>query len=51
MGATGLRLPQFRRFGTRLLILIAGLVALAQCADYVLVVRAHRANAVERIHT
>ncbi len=50
MGATGFRLPQFRRYGTRLLILIVGLVALAQCADYVLVVRANRANAVERIH-
>ena len=50
MGSTGFRLPQFRRYGTRLLILIVGLVALAQCADYVLVVRANRANAVERIH-
>ncbi len=50
MGATGLRLPRFRRYGSRLLLLIVGLVAVAQCADYVLVVKANRRNAVERIH-
>jgi adenylate cyclase len=50
LGATGFRLPQFRRFGSRLLLLIAGLVALAQFADYVLVVKANRKNAVQRIH-
>jgi adenylate cyclase len=50
LGATGLRLPRFRRFGSRLLLLIVGLVAVAQCADYVLVVKANRRNAVERIH-
>jgi len=50
LAATGLRLPQFRRFGSRLLLLIVGLVALAQWADYVLVVKANLANAVERIH-
>ncbi len=50
MGSTGPRLPQFRRFGTRLLLLIAGLVAAAQCADYLFVRRANRANALERIN-
>jgi adenylate cyclase len=40
---------QFRRFGTRLLVLISGLLAVAQCANFLLVVRANRRNAVERI--
>ncbi len=44
------RLLQFRRVGTRLLLLLVGLVALAQCADYVLVVRANLRNAVDRIY-
>ncbi len=43
-------MPQFRRFGTRLLLLIAGVVAAAQVADYLLVVRANRRNAIDRIH-
>ena len=50
MGHTRFRLPQFRRFGSRLLLLIAGIVALAQCANYVLVRIANRKNAVERIY-
>jgi len=50
LGPTSLRLPQFRRYGTRLLLLILGIVAVAQCADYFLVVKANRRNAVERIH-
>jgi adenylate cyclase len=45
------RLFRFRRFGSRLLLLIAGLLALAQCANYFLVVWANRNNAVERIHS
>jgi len=49
LGSTGLRLPQFRRFGSRLLLLIVGIVALAQCANYILVRNANRRNAVERI--
>jgi adenylate cyclase len=43
------RLFRFRRFGSRLLLLIAGLLALAQCANFVLVRRANRRNATERI--
>jgi adenylate cyclase len=43
-------MPQFRRYGTRLLLLIAGIVAAAQIADYVLVTRANSKNAVARIH-
>ena len=50
MGSNGLRLPQFRRFGTRLLLLIVALVAVAQCADYVLVRTANRRNAIGRIN-
>jgi adenylate cyclase len=50
LGSTRFRLPQFRRFGSRLLLLIAGIVALAQCANYVLVRIANRKNAVERIY-
>ena len=46
----GIRLPQFRRFGTRLLLLVAGVVAAAQITDYALVTRANRRNAVDRIH-
>lgn len=41
--------PRFRRFGTRLLFFIAGLVALAQTTTYVLVSRANRANALASI--
>jgi adenylate cyclase len=48
--ATPTRLFRFRRFGSRLLLLIAGLIALAQLADYAFVVRANRTNAIERIH-
>jgi adenylate cyclase len=44
-----LRFFQFRRYGSRLLLLIVGLVTLAQVANYVLVFRANRQNAVERI--
>ncbi len=40
---------QFRRFGPRLLVFIAGLVALAQLATYVLVSRANRQNALASI--
>ncbi len=43
-------MPQFRRYGTRLLLLFAGVVAAAQFADYLLVTRANRRNAVDRIH-
>ena len=49
MGPTAFRLPQFRRFGSRLLFLIAGLVAISQVADYVLVKKANLRNAMERI--
>lgn len=44
------RYPRFKRFGSRLLLLIVGLVALAQCANYVFIVRESRKSAVERIH-
>lgn len=40
---------RFRRFGPRLLFYIAGLVALAQAATYVLVSRANRQNALSSI--
>jgi adenylate cyclase len=50
LGYSRFRLPQFRRYGSRLLLLIVGIVALAQCADYVLVERANYRNAIERIH-
>ncbi|HEY5227177.1 MAG TPA: adenylate/guanylate cyclase domain-containing protein, partial [Opitutaceae bacterium] len=43
------KLPQFRRFGSRLLLLIVVLVGFVQCANYVLVATANRRNAVERI--
>ena len=49
MAETPHRLFQFRRFGSRLLLLIAGLVAVAQLANYAFVVRANRKNAIERI--
>ncbi len=44
------KFPRFKRFGSRLLLLIVGLVALAQCANYIFVVRESRKSAVERIH-
>ena len=44
-----LKLPQFRRFGSRLLLLIVGIVFFVQLANYVLVATANRQNAVERI--
>ena len=50
MAETPFRLFQFRRFGSRLLLLIAGLLALAQCANFVLVVWANRNTAIDRIH-
>ena len=50
MGSFKFRLPRFRRFGTRLLFLIVGLVALAQGANYVFVVRENRKSSYERIH-
>ncbi len=50
MGETPFRLFRFRRFGSRLLLLIAGLLALAQCANFFLVVWANRNNAIERIN-
>ena len=50
MGAAKFRFPGFRRFGSRLLLLIVGLVALAQCANYVFVVRENRKSAVRRIN-
>jgi len=50
VGKPGLRLPQFRRFGSRLLLLIVGLIAFAQLSDYLLVASASRRNAVERIN-
>jgi adenylate cyclase len=43
-------MPQFRRYGTRLLLLIMGLVALAQVANYILVSHQNRKDALERIH-
>lgn len=43
-------MPRFRRYGTRLLLLFAGVVAAAQVADFVLVTRANRRTAVDRIH-
>jgi adenylate cyclase len=49
MGETPFRLFRFRRFGSRLLLLMAGLLALAQCANFILVERANRRNAIERI--
>jgi adenylate cyclase len=42
--------PRFQRFGSRLLVLIVGLVALAQAANYIFVVRETRKSALERIH-
>ncbi|HEY5079242.1 MAG TPA: adenylate/guanylate cyclase domain-containing protein [Opitutaceae bacterium] len=50
MAKTPHRLFQFRHFGSRLLLLIAGLVALSQLANYAFVVRANYKNAIERIH-
>jgi adenylate cyclase len=48
--ATKPRLFQFRRYGSRLLLLIVALVAFAQCADYLLVTTANRRNALGRIN-
>lgn len=42
-------LPRFRRFGTRLLFFIAGLVALSQAATYLVVSQANRRNALASI--
>jgi adenylate cyclase len=50
LGEAPFRLFRFRRYGSRLLLLIVGLLALALGANFVLVVRANRKNAVERIH-
>ncbi len=50
MGATRFRLPRFQRFGSRLPVLVVGLAALAQGANYVFVVRETRKSALERIH-
>jgi adenylate cyclase len=41
---------RFRRYGSRLLLLIVGLLVLALGANFALVVRANRRNANERIH-
>lgn len=41
---------RFRRFRTRLIVLIAGLLALVQIASYFAVSRANRANALDTIH-
>lgn len=49
MGSISVRFPRFRRFGSRLLLLIVGLVALAQCANYIFVVRENRKSAARRI--
>jgi adenylate cyclase len=48
--AASFKRPRFQRFGSRLLVLIVGLVALAQAANYVFVVRETRKSALERIH-
>jgi adenylate cyclase len=50
LGANRFRLPRFRRFGSRLLVLVVGLAALAQGANYFFVVRETRKSALERIH-
>jgi adenylate cyclase len=50
LGAAPFRLFRFRRYGSRLLLLIVGLLALAQCANFVLVRRANTRNAIERIN-
>jgi hypothetical protein len=50
LGSSTFRIPGFRRFGSRLLLLIVGLVALAQCANYIFVVRENRKSAVRRIN-
>jgi adenylate cyclase len=50
LGEAPFRPFRFRRYGSRLLLLIAGLLALAQCANFFLVVHANRKNAVERIN-
>jgi adenylate cyclase len=42
-------LPRFRRFGTRLLFFIAGLVALSQAVTYLVVSQANRRNALASI--
>jgi adenylate cyclase len=51
LGASPFRFPRFRRFGSRLLFLIAGLVALAQVANYALVFLENRHSANERIRS
>jgi adenylate cyclase len=50
LGAAPFRLFRFRRYGSRLLLLIVGLLTVAQCANFVLVRRANRRNAIERIN-
>jgi len=49
LGASTFRFLRFRRFGSRLLLLIVGLVALAQCANYIFVVRENRKSAIRRV--
>lgn len=44
-----LKLPRFRKFRTRLLLIILGLLAAALGTSYVLVSRANRANAISHI--
>lgn len=44
-----MKLPRFRRFGPRLLLLIAGLVTVSQVTTYLLVSRANRQNALVAI--
>ena len=43
------RVLRFRRFSTRLLLLLAGLIAVVQVAVYLLVARANERNAREHI--
>ena len=50
MGEAPFRLFRFRRYGSRLLLLIVGLLVLALGANFALVMRANRRNAVERIN-
>jgi adenylate cyclase len=50
LGEAPFRLFRFRRYGSRLLLLIVGLLVLALGANFALVMRANRRNAVERIN-
>ncbi len=50
MRLTRFRLPRFQRFGSRLLVLVVGLAALAQGANYIFVARETRKSGLERIH-